>query len=177
MFSDDDENRNLDMEAIKYFLWLNPARCGMFFAEQVLLVEGMTEVVFVNYLLTQGHIELPKGGLFVLDCFGKYNMHRFMGLMGKLGIRHSILYDSDDGEKHRQLADLISSNNNSFTAKTGILNPDLEDALGIPKAARRDQKPQHLMFQLEHNTIERTKLNEVVAIISDLIDLDDSTTH
>ena len=45
----EDDRRNPEMEAIKYFLWLNPFRCGLFFAEHVLLVEGMTEVVFIDF--------------------------------------------------------------------------------------------------------------------------------
>ncbi len=84
-----------DMEAVKYFLWLSPERCGMFFAGQVLLVEGTTERVLLNYLFDTGEIEVPQGGIFVLDCLGKHNIHRFMNLLGPLHVTHSVLCDCD----------------------------------------------------------------------------------
>ena len=175
---DADENRNLDMEAVKYFLWLNPFRCGLFFAECVLLVEGMTEVVFINDLVAKGHIELPKGGLFVLDCLGKYNMHRFMNLLSEFKINHSVMYDSDNKnkskEKPKKLARLIRESRNKYTLKIDALEPDIEGFLGISKLKYRDrhQKPQHLMYQYHQGAIASDKLNQFIAIINGLVELD-----
>lgn len=166
---DADENRNLDMEAVKYFLWLNPFRCGLFFAERVLLVEGMTEVVFINYLVAKGHIKLPKGGLFVLDCFGKHNMHRFMNLLGALGVKHSVMYDADKGEKHKRLANFICENRNTHTLKIDALKPDTEGFLGICKANKPYQKPQHLMFQYHQEAIASDKLDKFIEIVNGLV--------
>ncbi len=38
-----DDDQKAEMEAVKNFIWLNPDRCGMFFANHVLLVEGPAE--------------------------------------------------------------------------------------------------------------------------------------
>lgn len=170
--SDTDENRNLDMEAIKYFLWLNPFRCGMFFANLVLLVEGPTEVAFINYLIANGCVDGPAGGLFVLDCFGKYNIHRFMNLLGCFGINHSVLYDTDkqdDNEKHKRLAELICRSRNEYTYKIETVEPDIERFLGISKASKPHQKPQHLMLQYHQNAIASDKLDKFVALINGLV--------
>ncbi|SFE67416.1 ATP-dependent endonuclease [Nitrosomonas sp. Nm166] len=40
-----------EMESVKYFLWLNPDRAGMLFAQNVLLVEGPSETALINRLL------------------------------------------------------------------------------------------------------------------------------
>jgi putative ATP-dependent endonuclease of the OLD family len=84
-----------EMEAVKYFLWLNPDRCGLFFANHVLLVEGQAEQALIRKLVGDGKIDGAECGLYVLDCLGKYNIHRFMNLLAALGIPHSVLYDDD----------------------------------------------------------------------------------
>ena len=166
-----DENWDLDMEAVKYFLWLDPFRCGLFFAERVLLVEGPSEVVFINYLLSNGHITMPKGGIFVLDCIGKYNIHRFINLLGELGIRHSVMYDADDMSKphHQALAALIAGRANSHTYVIESISPDLEGFLGVAKATKPHQKPQHLMYQYHQAAIASGDLNNFIAVVNRLI--------
>ncbi len=166
-----DENWDLDMEAVKYFLWLDPNRCGLFFAEHVLLVEGPTEVVFINYLLSKGLIPSPKGGIFVLDCMGKYNMHRFMNLLGELGIDHSVLRDEDDLaiQTHQVLARLVSDSANSHTRLVKTVAPDLEQYLGVPKAKKPYQKPQHLLYQYNQGAIDPAKRNSFIKLISRLL--------
>lgn len=166
-----DENRGLDMEAVKYFLWLDPYRCGLFFAEHVLLVEGPTEVVFINYLISNGTISMPKGGLFVLDCIGKYNIHRFMNLLGELSIRHSVLYDKDDMSKPvpKTLDTLIANSSNAHTHKIKSLVPDLERSLGVDPAKLKHQKPQHLMYKYHQGAITCSKLNDFIAVVDQLL--------
>ena len=75
-----------EMEAVKHFLWLNTDRSGLFFANHALLVEGPTEVALINKLIDDGKIKGADCGLHVLDCLGKYNIHRFMNLLSHLGI-------------------------------------------------------------------------------------------
>jgi len=58
----EDDDLKPEMEAVKYFLWLNPDRCGMFFANHVLIVEGPSEQAFINKLLGDGMIKRPCDG-------------------------------------------------------------------------------------------------------------------
>ena len=167
-----DESKQLEMEAIKYFLWLNPLRCGLFFADHVLLVEGTTEVVFINFLAANGYIDVPKGGLFVLDCLGKFNIHRFMNLLGSLGIRHSVLYDDDSNKQnisHEETAELIDKSKNDFTSKIQALSPNLEQFLGVSDKVRSYEKPQHLMFQYHNDGIDSEKLTSFISTVNELI--------
>jgi putative ATP-dependent endonuclease of the OLD family len=50
----------IDLEAVRHFLWLNPERCSLFFAQGVLIVEGLSEQVVINYLVKAGKIETPS---------------------------------------------------------------------------------------------------------------------
>jgi predicted ATP-dependent endonuclease of OLD family len=60
------DDRRPEMESIKYFLWLNPDRAGLLFAQHVLLVEGPSETALINRLLDDGKLSLPQG-VYVLD--------------------------------------------------------------------------------------------------------------
>jgi predicted ATP-dependent endonuclease of OLD family len=155
------EDEELDMEALKYFLWLNPDRAGMFFAQNVLLVEGPSETALINCLLDDGKLTLPKG-VYVLDCFGKYNIHRFMNLLGALGVDHSVLHDGDEGkEEHKDLNKLIDNSKNSdFTKNIVLLEKDLETDLGVRPPGSPHRKPQHLLYHYSKNKIEQKKLTD-----------------
>lgn len=159
-----------DMEAIKYFMWLNPDRCGMFFASHVLLVEGPTEKVLCNYLLEQGILKSPKGGLFILDCMGKFNIHRFMNICGPMCIRHSVLFDADSGkETHQHIQKFIEDSKNDYTVKIDNFTNDIEDFLGIEKCNKPHRKPQHVLLKLKEGVISEEKIESLVKKINDLI--------
>ena len=105
----------MDMESVKYALWLNPHRCSAFFANKILLVEGATESSLIGYMFEEGLIHNPTGGVFIFDSIGKYNIHRFMNLFGELGIPHAVLYDHDNGKTTGGLVEsTINSSANGF---------------------------------------------------------------
>lgn len=82
----DDRAFQNELEAARYFLWLNPERCSLFFANRVLVIEGLCEQVLIDNLIKEGKIALGHSGAFVLEVLGKYNVHRFMNLLGELKI-------------------------------------------------------------------------------------------
>lgn len=149
-----------EMEAVKYFLWLNPDRCGLFFANHVLLVEGQAEQSLIRKLVGDGKIAGADCGLYVLDCLGKYNIHRFMNLLVALGIPHSVLYDDDqDKQEHKELNELIlTSRHCSLTLNVQTISGNIEKLLGIPPANSPHRKPQHILFFLETGKIDASNL-------------------
>ena len=148
-----------EMEAVKHFLWLNPDRASAFFANHVLLVEGPSEVAFVNRLVGDGTLKGDHCGLHVLDCIGKFNIHRFMNLLGALGISHAVLHDDDnDRQWNAEINELIVDSRNDFTLDVQSLSGDLESALGIPKARSPHRKPQHVLYQYEMGAIDDENL-------------------
>lgn len=150
-----------EMEAVKYFLWLNPDRRGLFFANHVLIVEGPTEQAFINKLIDEGRITRPADGMHVLDSIGKYNVHRFMNLLIHMGIPHSVLHD-DDGNKdlHADVNQLIQdARHATLTTAITTIPDDTETLLGIPKPGADHRKPQHLLFLHETNQIDAAKLD------------------
>ena len=149
-----------DMEAVKHFMWLNPDRASAFFADRVLLVEGPTEVGLINKLIGDGRIKVPEKGVYVLDCLGKYNIHRFANLFSALGVSHSILYDEDGNvDEHGDInAHLQSYVGSQHTAAVVALSGDIESYLGIKPASAPHRKPQHVLYQLETGKIDAGKL-------------------
>lgn len=156
-----------EMEAVKHFLWLNTDRSGIFFANHALLVEGPTEVALINKLIDDGKIKNADCGLHVLDCLGKYNMHRFMNLLGHLGITHSVIHDDDNDEgEHTDLNLLImNSKHPKHTFSIHSIPQDIESFLNIPKAGPDHRKPQHVLFLYSEGKIDLGKLAAFCSIV------------
>lgn len=157
-----------DMEAIKYGLWFDPDRCGVFFAEHVLLVEGPSERALVNFLMADGRLNAPAREPFVLDCMGMYNIHRFMNILTALGVSHSVLYDDDNG-RLPGVSGLIRDSSSALTRKIECFPDDLEAALGIAKTPLKHRKPQHVMYKLTHGEVQKSNLDAFLAKVEPLL--------
>ncbi len=158
----------IDMESIKYALWLDPRRCSAFFANKVLLVEGPTETALIRYLLGMGQMPGPIGGVFILDTMGKFNLHRFMNLLRELRIYHAVLYDYDNG-KYPNVDNTILAAKNAYTINVDMFPQDIEGFLGIPHAGRDHRKPQHVMYYLNQGKIPQECLNDLILKIRMLL--------
>jgi putative ATP-dependent endonuclease of the OLD family len=156
-----------EMEAVKHFLWLNTDRSGIFFANHALLVEGPTEVALINKLIDDGKIKGADCGLQVLDCLGKYNIHRFMNLLGHLGIAHSVIHDDDNNkDEHADLNLLIQSSKNAkLTLSIHAIAQDVESFLNIPPAGSDHRKPQHVLFLYSEGKIDPGKLAAFCSVV------------
>lgn len=158
------------MECIKYALWLNPLRCSAFFANKVLLVEGPTETTLFGHMLDTGQITNPSGELFILDCMGKWNMHRFMNMLGALGISHAVLYDYDSGKQGDvEIEKTIQASRNPYTINVDRFPQDIETFLGVPPAGRPHRKPQHIMWHLHQGNIDGSKLASVAVKVETVL--------
>lgn len=158
-----------EMEAVKHFLWLNPDRSSAFFARHVLLVEGVSEVGLINRLVSDGRLGAEVDGVYVLDCLGKYNVHRFMNLLIRLGIPHSVLFDADTGkgEEHEELNTLIQETaHESLTLRIEGLSEDLEAFVGAKPEKISHRKPQSLLLQYESGGLDHEKVDDFCKLVS-----------
>lgn len=155
-----------DMEAIKYFLWLNSDRSSIFFANFVLIVEGPSEVAILNKLVDDKKITLPNG-TYILDSMGKFNIHRFISLLGYLGIKHSVMYDDDNHEDyHSDFNQLISDTKNSMTVRIQQIPKDIENYLNIPSPGSPHRKPQHILYLYSKNKIAQEKVSALCQLVN-----------
>jgi len=157
-----------DMEAAKHALWLNPLRCSSFFADFVILVEGPTESALIPRFIADGMISRTPAGTFIMDCLGKFNLHRFMNLFSRLGIRHSVLFDHDDG-KYPYVEETIHNARSEHTFAIVSFPRDIETFLGIPYAGSPHRKPQHVMYYYRNGLIEEINIETFVAKIKALL--------
>ncbi|MDX2255303.1 MAG: AAA family ATPase [Pseudanabaenaceae cyanobacterium bins.39] len=165
-----EDDLNIDMEAIKFALWLNPLRCNIFFAGKALLVEGPTEASLLRYMIDSGQISDPTGHVCVVDCLGKFNIHRFMNLLNEIGVEYSVLYD-EDNKKHPYVARSIQAARSLFTIGIDSFPVDLEDFLGVPKSKRPDRKPQHMMWHIHKKAVPDEKMQALASKVCVLLDL------
>lgn len=157
-----------EMEAVKHFMWLTPDRSSLFFASHVLLVEGPTEVALINRLVGDRKIAGADCGLYVLDCIGKYNIHRFMNLLGHLGVPHSVIHDDDNGkDEHAEINQLIDeSRHRTLTLCVKQIHGDLEAMLGVPRTGSDHRKPQHVLYHYATGKIDEAQIQAFCALVA-----------
>ncbi|RIJ60535.1 ATP-dependent nuclease [Clavibacter phaseoli] len=159
------------MAAMKVELWMQPQRAAAFFANHVVLVEGPSELALYYYLVDRGYMNAPAPGVMFLDCMGKYNIHRFIALLSKFGVDHSVLYDGDNGGSHdAEVTAAIDGVKSDFTKVIRRLDVDIEAELGVPSVNRQNKnaKPQWLLYHLEAGLVESSKSADVVSILNGL---------
>jgi len=167
---------DVELEAVRHFLWLNPERCNLFFAHGVLIVEGLSEQVVISYLVKRGEIATNSKGVFVLEPVGKYNIHRFMNLLGELRIKHAVLHDMDAGKIGRAkliqdgLNNLIQQSKNSFTRAVDTLPNDLETTLGVTITdTDRWKKAAQVLMAVQQGKVAPDKLGQFKQKVEALI--------
>lgn len=164
-----------ELEAVRHFLWLNPERSSLFFANAVLIVEGLSEQVLINYLLKTGQLRSAVKGVVVLETLGKYNIHRFMNLLGESRIDHAVLHDMDANKtgnekvKQDKLNQLIQESRNTCTKVVETLPSNLEDFLGVQVSGERWKKAAEVLLAVQQNKVAAHKLNNFMTKVSLLL--------
>jgi putative ATP-dependent endonuclease of OLD family len=166
-----DVNKSAMMASLKTELWMQATRTTAFFSQRVILVEGPSETALYSYLTTRGLLDVPIRGLVLIDCIGKYNIHRFVAILGAFGIDHSVLYDGDSGKCYdTEVTTAIIGAKTSFTKRITRFANDLESELGITPLPRKEsnRKPQYILYHLETGQVEASKLEAVKQEFVDL---------
>jgi predicted ATP-dependent endonuclease of OLD family len=165
-----DEDLMLQEESVKYFLWLDSERSSLFFAKQIILCEGASEKIFLDFLTNNFWPDLRRKHLYYLDCMGKYNIHRYMNLLGKLRIAHAVIMDKDENEDvHQVLNDFIHANKNSYTKDIFTFEKDFETFLEIERSRRPDLKPLNVLHNYHAKKISETKVSELKSMVDSLL--------
>ena len=165
-------DKDLEEESIRYCLWLDSERCSAFFADTVLICEGATEKTLIDYLIKNNIISLENKQICMLDAMGKYNIHRYMNLFNKLGIKHSVLSDRDDDNgKNKKINEFIRKNKNEFTLNMYSFKRDLEDFLEVKPVDGNEayKKPLNVMWHYKNNRIKQERINGLRKIVEDLV--------
>lgn len=163
--STSDVNMPAMMASLKTELWMQSTRTTAFFSQRVILVEGPSETAIYSYLTTRGLMEPPTRGLAVIDCIGKFNIHRFVAILGAFGIDHSVLYDGDNGGGYdAEVTSAIKAAETSFTKRITRFPADLEAELGITHLPRVEsrRKPQYALYNLESGKVDQSKIDALI---------------
>lgn len=161
------------LEAVRYLSWMNGGRAALMFADMVLLVEGETERALIAQLIDDKRIDVGRNAnTYVLDCLGKYNIHRFVALLSAFGIRHAILHDLDENRKRNAKINkfIRSQVNRTWTSAIGSFPSDLETYLGLPKAKRSGDKPLAVLSALFSGNIDANRLNRFCGKVEKLLE-------
>lgn len=159
------------MASLKTELWMQSTRTTAFFSQRVILVEGPSETAIYSYLTTRGLMDPPVRGLAVIDCMGKYNIHRFVAILSAFGIDHSVLYDGDNGGAHdTEVTQAINDAKSAFTKRITRFANDLETELGITPLPRNEssRKPQYALYNLESRLVGQASID---ALKQEFVDL------
>lgn len=167
--------KDLELESIRYCLWFDPDRCSAFFSDFVLICEGMSEKALIDTLIKTAQVILINSKTYILNAGGKYDIHRYMNLFGKLGIRHSVLYDGDNNrDRHEKINNFIKQKKNPYTLSLYSFPDDFERFLEIGTESDRYKKPLNVMWHYRNGMIKKENLTELQKIIKKLIDDEDT---
>ncbi len=168
LISDKDDAIKLIEEALKFSIWLDSERSSMFFAKHIIICEGASEKVFLDYLFDTLWIDLKGKHVYCLDAMGKYNIHRYISLLNRFGLSYSVLMDYDEDKKqHKYINQFIKEK----TEKIHGFEKDFESYLGIPNVPdnRSDLKPLNVLKSFEDGLITSEKIEDLKTIINGLI--------
>jgi len=163
---EEDEER----EKMLYTLYLDTDRACAFFADKVLICEGITEKAFIDYLFDQGKITF-KEKVNIMNAGGKYQIPRFMDLFQALGIEYSVLFDGDnDRGNHETINKYIEEQCHRNGVSVQKFPKDLEDFLGVESEPNKKdyKKPFDLLWKYEHNCIEDNKVSRFISLVESL---------
>ena len=172
ILGDTEDEIRIEEEAIRYSLWLDSEKASSFFADIVLICEGATEKVFIDYLIKNEWSDLREKKVYVLDAMGKFNIHRYMNLFKELGIYHSVLADGDENRNvHDIINQFIKDNKNDYTKGIYFFDKDIEAFLEIPTppSNRGDKKPLNVIWHYKNGKISGNKISELKEIIKRII--------
>ena len=160
-------------ELFRFQIYLNSERASMFFAEKILLVEGATEKVLLDYLFRKDWSNWIKFRVAVVDTLGKYNTHRFMALLDALGLSYGVIVDDDqNNNEHAAINSLIQSKAKCICPHgPEMLNGNLELFLGLSLPGRDDRKPVEILKVASAGGIDATKLNLLREKVAEQLDI------
>jgi len=165
------ESRDLDLESIRYSLYFDPDRCCAFFSDKVLICEGLSEKALLDCLIKENKLTFQNSKVYILNAAGKYDIPRYMNLFGKLGIRHSVLFDGDnDRDKNKKVNEFIEKNKNDYTIRLHQFEGEFEDFLEIKKVSDRYKKPLNVMLHYRNNMIKEEKITKLVKLVKNLVE-------
>jgi len=162
LMGETEDDTRMEEEAIRYLLWLDSERCCAFFADIVLICEGATEKVLIDYLIKSKWNDLQEKRIYVLDAMGKYNLHRYMNLLKELGIHHSVLADKDENNNvHEIINQFIEGQKNEFTKFIDFFDKDIETFLGVKALSweQRYKRPLNVMWHYFKDRIPQDKID------------------
>jgi len=172
ILGEESTEEDIELESIRYCLWLDPDRCCAFFADIVLICEGLSEKALIDCLVKEKKLNFKNRRVYILNAASKYDIHRYMNLFEKLGIMHSVLFDGDtNSEKHKKINEFIEKNKNKLTLNMHkFIEGELEDFLTIKKVNDGYKKPLNIMWHYRNNIINQKKTDELIKIIESLVD-------
>ena len=157
-------------DSFRFQLFLDGDRASIFFADTVIICEGVSEKALFNYMLQNKWSDLRTNSIFVLDALGKYNFPRYLLLLEAFGVRHGVLLDADANKnEHQAINDLVHSLC-CGASTNGIhqFDDDLEAFLGLPKTDRPDKKAIEILKVLSADAIPGATLDTLRAIFGKL---------
>lgn len=134
-----------DKDLFNLTYWINPDRGELFFARQVVLVEGPTDKTIVPLLAEK--LGVFRHDYTVIDCGSKDSMPSYLQLLNKFRIPYVAIYDRDHqvGKSANAIASAdkasarVEQHVDAAIGKTIILENDIEEELGIIEPGKKNK--------------------------------------
>lgn len=175
-YIDEDSNyEKIAEEELRYFLWMNSERTKSLFADKVLIVEGYSDKVFIDYLVGNKWGELADDSLYVLNVGGKPNVPAYMNLFESLGVEYAVLIDRDkEDQVHTIINNYIEErvNKHEFALGVDYFEDEFEESIGLEDVAEvsNRRKPLYIMMEYEDGNVDDSDVEGLRGKIGELIE-------
>ncbi|MBC7515127.1 MAG: AAA family ATPase [Alkalinema sp. FL-bin-369] len=143
------------VEAVRIIRSFNSHVCEAFFSDRVILVEGPTESVVINLLLTQFREKnlYKEDWITVVDCGGKATIPLFQRILRHFGIPYFVFHDMDSpGDEDNDFGawetknsniweEIMTAKNSGIKANRFVFNKNFETAHPYPFSKNNGGKP------------------------------------
>ncbi len=126
LFEGDHERRHR-FNMIGFF---NPDRSEVFFANKVILVEGMTEKAILPVLARR--LGIFDHSVSIINCGGKGDLVLYMKVLNAFQIPHLVIYDRDGNANSPENLKVERACDPRY-GRTHVVIEQVEDLLGIPR--------------------------------------------
>jgi len=172
-------------ENIKISLFFDPHVCEIFFADRIVLIEGQSEEIAINFMCQKGLLNVSN--VSIINAKSKHNIPTFLKVFNSLKIPYCVMVDEDpyfepyfkkknpdkikDKRKHYNKTIEISKLINKSLGKMIVVCPDFDTFLGVSKNQIKDKgKPTAIYNILEsHFENNDAKFKDILQLIKDLI--------
>ena len=172
-------------EEIKTVLFFNPHVNEIFFANKILLVEGQSEEIAINFLVQEKKLNITN--VSIISAKSKFNIPTFLKIFNEIRIPYCVLIDEDpyflpyykklnpaalrERKKAYNFTRKVAGQIDNIIGTLVVVPPDFDTFIGVSRSQMNNKgKPVAIFNRLKNlQETNSSKFNKIVELFNKLI--------